>query len=92
MKSWDSFAVPRPFSRVRCLFGEPLVVPPGLSPEGLEPHCGRLQKELDRLTTAAQTWADRDRLELPPTISQTRVVQQPSRIAETAGVVRGGRE
>lgn len=91
MKSWDSFAVPRPFSRVRCLFGEPLVVPPSLSQDGLEPHRGRLQTELDRLTIAAQSWADTDRLELPPAILQARVVQHPSRAVDTAGVKRGGR-
>jgi lysophospholipid acyltransferase (LPLAT)-like uncharacterized protein len=88
MKSWDSFAVPRPFSRVRCLFGEPLAVPPGLAPYALEPHAGRLQVELDRLTAAAQSWADTGRLELPPAILRTRVVQHPPRTVEVAGVVR----
>src|SRR5205823_11022863 len=90
VKSWDSFAVPRPFSRVRCLFGEPLVVPPGLAPGALEPHAARLQAELDRLTAAAQGWADTGRLELPPAILRARVVQHSPRVVEVAGVGREG--
>jgi hypothetical protein len=91
VNSWDSFAVPRPFSRVRCLFGEPLIIPPDLAPEALEPHGGRLQAELDRLTSAAQVWADTGRLELPPAIPHGRVVQHPPRPVETAGAGRGSR-
>jgi lysophospholipid acyltransferase (LPLAT)-like uncharacterized protein len=92
VNSWDSFAIPRPFSRVRCLFGVPLIVPPDLSTDALEPHRERLQSELDRLTTAAQGWADSNRLELPPAILEARVVQHSPRTLEAAGVVRGGAE
>jgi lysophospholipid acyltransferase (LPLAT)-like uncharacterized protein len=92
VKSWDSFAIPRPFSRVRCLFGEPLIVPPDLGSDALAAHANRLQAELDRLTGAAQVWADTGRLELPPAILHARVVQQTPRVSEVAGVVRGGRD
>ena len=88
VRSWDSFAVPRPFSRVRCLFGEPLVVPPGLTPDALDPHAGRLQVELDRLTAAAQSWADTgrlERLEPAPAILRTRVVQHPREASKLRG-------
>lgn len=91
VRSWDSFAIPRPFSHARCLFGEPLIVPPDLSSEALVPHVGLLQAELDRLNLAAQGWAESGRLELPPALPRTRVVQQLPRVLEKAGVVRGGR-
>ena len=90
VKSWDQFAIPRPFSRVRCLFGEPLSVPPGLGSEDLPRHATRLQMELDQLTHSAQLWADTKKLELPPTILSARVpaavVEHPPRSAEHAGV------
>jgi len=91
VRSWDAFAIPRPFSQVRCLFGEPLIVPPDLSPDALDPHVVRLQTELDRLTLAAERWAETGRLVLPPAPPRTRVVQHPPRVLEGAGAVCGGR-
>jgi len=90
MKSWDSFAVPRPFSRVRCLFGRPMTIPPQLRSDALSPHTRHIQNELDQLTTSAQDWADTGRLVLPPTVLQARVslVEQPTRIVEVAGIER----
>lgn len=93
VKSWDSFAIPRPFSRVRCLFGQPLAVPADLTAHGLSLHAKHLQAELDRLTASAQDWADTGRLQLPPAIVSTRVptsvVEQSSRDADVVGVNRG---
>ena len=90
MRSWDSFVVPRPFSRVRCLFGKPIIIPAGLTPDSLESHASFLQSELDRLTVAAQSWADTSRLVRPPEILQTRVVQHLPRVVDEVGVLRGG--
>jgi lysophospholipid acyltransferase (LPLAT)-like uncharacterized protein len=88
--SWDAFAIPRPFSRVRCIFGEPLAVPGGLTLSELNVHSQHVQTELDRLTAAAQVWADTARLDLPPSIQSTRlpapVVQHPTRSTEAAGL------
>jgi lysophospholipid acyltransferase (LPLAT)-like uncharacterized protein len=91
VKSWDSFAIPRPFSRVCCLFGEPLIVPPDLAPHSLAPHVERLQRELDRLTPAAEHWATTGRLVVPPALPSSRVVQHPPRVLESLGVARGSR-
>jgi lysophospholipid acyltransferase (LPLAT)-like uncharacterized protein len=66
MKSWDRFAVPKPFSRARCLTGEPVAVPPDLRAAGLEEYRLRVQAEMDRLNAAAEGWASTGRLELPP--------------------------
>jgi lysophospholipid acyltransferase (LPLAT)-like uncharacterized protein len=93
VRSWDSFAIPRPFSRVRCVFGQPLTVPADLDPEGLAAHVSRVQAELDRLTAVAEDWADTGRLAIPPTIVSARapaaVVEHPPQCAEHAGVGRG---
>jgi len=35
--SWDEFSVPKPFSRVRLVYGEPLRPEPGFSPEDQRP-------------------------------------------------------
>ncbi|MFO0823933.1 MAG: lysophospholipid acyltransferase family protein [Gemmataceae bacterium] len=90
MNSWDSFAVPRPLSRVRCIFGRPFLVPPNLHAEDLAPHVRHVQDELDTLTAAAQDWADTGHLVVPPTILQARasLVEQPNRLIEVAGAKR----
>jgi lysophospholipid acyltransferase (LPLAT)-like uncharacterized protein len=94
VNSWDSFAIPRPFSRVRCLFGEPLPIPSNLNPEMLEPHRNLLQIELDRLSHAAENWANSGILDKPPLIIQSQqavpAIQQPQRT--TQAEVGVGRE
>ena len=90
VRSWDSFAVPRPFSRVRCVFGQPIAVPRGLPAASFPSHARIIQAELDRATTAAQDWADTGQLELPPVVVHARVpvVEHPPRITAGVGVVR----
>lgn len=87
VNSWDSFAVPRPFSRVRCLFGRPLCIPPGLRSEAFPAHARVIQSELERVTDAAQLWADTGVYE-PPTVPQFRapVVEHSPQFEERAGV------
>jgi lysophospholipid acyltransferase (LPLAT)-like uncharacterized protein len=89
VRSWDAFAIPRPFSRARCLFGEPLIVPPGLAGDALTLQVLRLQKELARLTAAAERWANSGLLDATPANLPGRVVQHPPHDLVTPGVVRG---
>jgi len=56
-KSWDHFAVPRPFSRARIIFGPAIPVPPDLDRPGLERCRDQVEGLLERLTGAAETWA-----------------------------------
>jgi lysophospholipid acyltransferase (LPLAT)-like uncharacterized protein len=63
--SWDRFAVPRPFTRGRCLGGEPIAVPPDLRAAGLEEYRLAVQSEMDRLNAAAEAWAETGHLDLP---------------------------
>ena len=56
-KSWDRFAVPRPFTRARLITGEPVAIPAGLKLAQLEAALVPLQAEMDRLNALAEEWA-----------------------------------
>lgn len=66
-KSWDKFAIPRPCSRARMIFGEPITIPDGLKVAALEEYRVQVQAEMDRLTDAAERWAETNRFDLPAT-------------------------
>lgn len=53
LRSWDRFVVPSPFTRVEVRFGEPVVVPPDLDPEGIEHWRRVVEQGLDRVTREA---------------------------------------
>ena len=57
-KSWDTFAVPRPWSRARLVSGDAIIVPPKLRTEGLETYRKLVQSEMDRLNAIAEHWAE----------------------------------
>jgi lysophospholipid acyltransferase (LPLAT)-like uncharacterized protein len=67
VRSWDRFAVPKPCSRARMLLGEPVAVPPRLKADELEPYRLAVQAEMDRLTEAAERWAQTNKLHIPAT-------------------------
>ncbi len=48
--SWDRFMVPKPFATIRVKYGPPVKVARSASPEELEDHRVRLERELNRLT------------------------------------------
>jgi lysophospholipid acyltransferase (LPLAT)-like uncharacterized protein len=56
-RGWDQFAIPRPFSRCRAVFGPPLTVPPGLDRSELERYRGWFERQLNWLTDEAENWA-----------------------------------
>jgi hypothetical protein len=58
MKSWDRFAVPRPFSCMTCVTPEPIAVPADVSREELEYHRLRIERTLLELSDLAETWAE----------------------------------
>jgi len=47
--SWDRFRIPKPFSRAKLQFGEPMVVPQGLAIKELEPYRQQLQDAMREL-------------------------------------------
>lgn len=50
---WDRMELPRPFTRVVFLLGEPIEVPPGLDPEGVDRLAARLGGVLEALDCRA---------------------------------------
>lgn len=60
-KSWDRFAIPRPYSRARAIASPPLFVPPGIEREGIEPYRLAVESLLTDLTDEANDWAQSGR-------------------------------
>jgi lysophospholipid acyltransferase (LPLAT)-like uncharacterized protein len=58
LKSWDNFLIPRPFSRVVALFGEPFSVGRDLAEEDLENERRRLESLFVRFDSEADRYFD----------------------------------
>ncbi len=57
MKSWDCFAVPRPFSQARGIVGAEIHIPPGIDRDELEVRRQHVEQQLTELTIEAEDWA-----------------------------------
>lgn len=68
LRSWDRFAVPRPWSDAAVVTGEPIFVPPDLDREAMEQHRLRLELALADASADAERWAEhaRGQAPLPP--------------------------
>jgi lysophospholipid acyltransferase (LPLAT)-like uncharacterized protein len=49
-EGWDRFMVPKPFSRIRLKYGEPVRIPPDADQAEVERIAAELQAALNRLT------------------------------------------
>ncbi len=58
LASWDRFAIPRPFSRLRAVASPHLNIPENLSRDGIEHYRGEVERLLNRLTLEAEAWAE----------------------------------
>ena len=58
LNTWDRFAIPRPFSRVRMIFGPKIRVPKKAGRERLESSRLRIQKLINQLSDTAECWAE----------------------------------
>lgn len=58
MKSWDRFAVPRPFTRAACVTGAPIRVPAEADRAELERHQRVVEEALEHATALAERWAE----------------------------------
>lgn len=58
VRSWDRFAVPRPFRRGRSIFAEPIVVPPDAERDTLEYYRRVVENALESATNMAERWAE----------------------------------
>ena len=79
MKSWDRFAVPRPFTRARCVTCDPILVPPRAERNLLEDYRVYVEERLHDLTEQAERWAQKG---TPPV---RRAVQPPGACRRLAG-------
>ena len=57
LKSWDRFAIPRPFSRARCIPSSDVYIPPDLDKEGIEYFRRKVETLLNSLSEEAESWA-----------------------------------
>jgi lysophospholipid acyltransferase (LPLAT)-like uncharacterized protein len=55
-KSWDKFAVPRPFGKAACVVPEPVIVPPDAGREELEACRAEVERRMQRATDEAEEW------------------------------------
>jgi lysophospholipid acyltransferase (LPLAT)-like uncharacterized protein len=60
LRSWDRFAVPRPFSAAVGVLGEPIAVPPDLGRGQVEGWRAKVQAALDHVTQTAEALAARE--------------------------------
>ena len=58
VNSWDRLQIPRPFTRAKALFGEPIYVPAMADDNALDGKLRELQRSLDVLTDRGKRWRD----------------------------------
>jgi hypothetical protein len=56
-KSWDRFAIPRPWSRARGVIGPEVYIEPNLDRPDLERRRQGVERLLNQLTAEAEAWA-----------------------------------
>jgi len=61
LRSWDRFAVPRPWSLGTCVTGEPIHVPADAGRKELEHYRGLIEEQLLQVSDLAEAWAESDR-------------------------------
>jgi lysophospholipid acyltransferase (LPLAT)-like uncharacterized protein len=59
INSWDKLQIPKPFTRARVFYAEPLFVPRDASDEEIEERRDELQNKLDGLVELGQQWRER---------------------------------
>jgi lysophospholipid acyltransferase (LPLAT)-like uncharacterized protein len=85
LRTWDRFAIPKPWSRARGVVSRAISIPPDLDRDGIEWHRGALEQLLVRLSEDAEAWATsgerRD--------GEVRIRKEPSRVARWAAALPG---
>jgi lysophospholipid acyltransferase (LPLAT)-like uncharacterized protein len=57
-RTWDRFAIPRPFSKARVVLGPRIQVPSDLDRQQLDDHRAWIERQLLDLTELAEAWAE----------------------------------
>jgi lysophospholipid acyltransferase (LPLAT)-like uncharacterized protein len=58
VRTWDRFAIPRPYSRVRIMVGPRIWIPADLGRQGIEDYRSQVERTMNRLTIEAEAWAE----------------------------------
>ena len=71
LKTWDHFAIPRPYSRARMVASPEIRLPVDLERDGVEHYRRRVERLLERMSNEAEAWAEagttkQDQLPLGP--------------------------
>lgn len=66
--SWDRFAIPKPGTAAKLVYGDPIPVPDRLRTAELEPYRLVVQAEMERVSSIAETWAETGRYPTIPAI------------------------
>jgi len=61
LNTWDRFAIPKPYSRVRLITSEQLFLPADADRQALTQHRDALEARLNQLTSDAESWAESGR-------------------------------
>ena len=83
LNSWDRFAVPRPYSRARCVAGPPIQIPRNLSRKHLEHYRQSIETLMNRLTLEAESWAAAG----TPKLHELATKRQPWRPTNSSNLV-----
>src|SRR5262245_52928503 len=70
MQSWDRFAVPRPFTHMKCVTPDPVSVPADADKDDLERYRRQVEHQLLEMCDLAERWAETGRW---PEITASRV-------------------
>jgi lysophospholipid acyltransferase (LPLAT)-like uncharacterized protein len=62
LPSWDSFQVPKPFTRARVYVAPPIYVPPDADDAALEAKRDELQRALDEINRRGDEWRAKTRM------------------------------
>ena len=79
MNSWDQFALPKPFSTLVGVVGQPIEVPASLDRREMRAWQQHIQDQLLSMTALAEDWAERlqaDREASPPYLSTTQALRR----------------
>jgi lysophospholipid acyltransferase (LPLAT)-like uncharacterized protein len=58
-KSWDRFAVPRPFQPAACVAPAPVLVPPDADRDTIEECRREVERRMNEATREAEEWVER---------------------------------
>jgi lysophospholipid acyltransferase (LPLAT)-like uncharacterized protein len=77
-KSWDRFALPRPWTRATCVSGLPIAVPAGADRAELEAYRLQVEEALVGVNEAAGQWAETGHWLSPDALKQLRSPRAPA--------------